>query len=97
MSSDPLENIPLPSEEFCAAAPPLPLINDDSPQEACAKCIEVLSSGVYVAEHAHPDFGIQAGDTFSGESDKEKAAKVCVLDSKQNMIDAKEKETPPSE
>ena len=89
MSSD-LSDIPLPSIEFCAAAP------GDKFQETCRDvCMELLNSSdtSYVAEHTHSDFGVSKNTTYTNEN----AARVCVLDIKQNMIDAKEKETPPSE
>ena len=86
MSSSNLSDIPLPSNEFCDAAP------GEEFQIACKECIKLLEPGnSYVAEHTHTDFGVNKATPYT---DPEEAARVCVLDIKKNMVDAMENETP---
>lgn len=90
------DDLDIPNDTYCAAAPNLIYEKDGvetTPKDECAKCVELLTSGEYVARYNHDAYKVEMGDTFPGESDREIAAKVCVLDIQKDMNPVNNPET----
>ena len=86
------DDVPSPSEDFCAAAPKfVHVVNgvETTPQEQCTACGELLESdGQYVARYSHNCDNEQQNCAVTKDqifTDAETAAKVCVLDIQKDM------------
>ena len=92
------DDLDIPNNDYCDAAPNLVYDKDGvetTPKEQCAKCVDLLTSGEYVARYSHEAYEVEAGKTYSGQeqADREIAAKVCVLDIQKDMNPGNNPET----